>query len=212
MRTLFVCLLVLLAACAPVTPAPTQTVDIHATAASSSWLEPLYACADEQGAVLNLTSESPDLRLRLGEEPGWEGPLFQVGTERIVIAASLQSSLTNLTATQANELFSGNVESSAQVWAYAEGEDIQQAFEAALMGGRAVTSYARLAVNPGHMLEALLGDVNAVGFLPESSLTDGLKELYIAGSVPVIIQTDSEPEGVLRELIACMQKGSAALP
>lgn len=212
MRAFIICLLCFLAACAPVTPAPSQMVAVHSTAAAGSWLEPLYACADELGAVLNLTSESPDLQLRLGGEPGWKGPLFQVGTEQIVVAASLQSPLTSLTAAQANNLFSGKGESTVQVWAYAAGEDIQQAFEAAVMGGRAVTSYARLAVDPGHMLEALLADVNAVGFLPRSFLTDGLKELYYAGSVPVIVQTVLEPQGMPRELIACMQKDAAAQP
>jgi len=92
------------------------------------------------------------------------------------------------------------------VWVYASGEDMQGVFDTAVMGGRPVTSFARLAVSPAHMFEALSADGNAVGILPRYWMTAGLRELFVAASVPVLAVTASEPKGVIRGLIACLQK------
>jgi hypothetical protein len=206
MRTFLPFLLsILLVSCTAVTPSAPQVVDIYATPSAQPWLEELYACALDASVALNMTAESPQIRLRLGEPEGWTGSVFQVGTEEIVIAANLQNPLGSLTLPQANEIFSGKGNPSMQVWAYAAGEDIQKAFDRAVMNGRGVTSFARLAVNPSHMSGALTADVNAIGFLPRHWMTGEMKELFIATSLPVLALTPSEPEGIIRELIACMQ-------
>jgi hypothetical protein len=154
---------------------------------------------------LNLTSDSPDLSLHLGQPDGWAGSAFQVAAEDILIVASLQSPLPTLTLDSARTIFVGQ-NPSVQVWGYASAEETQRAFESAIMEGRSVTSFARLAVSPMHMVESLTSDPNAVGILPRRWMTDGLRELFVAASVPVLALTPSEPEGVIRELIACMQK------
>jgi hypothetical protein len=73
------------------------------------------------------------------------------------------------------------------------------------MDGRSVTSFARLAVSPSHMVEALTADPNAIGILPRGWMNDQLRELYVVASIPVLALTPSEPAGPIRELIACMQ-------
>jgi hypothetical protein len=207
MKKFFLILLsILLVSCSAVTPSMPQIVNVYASAAAQPWLETLYSCAQEESVILNISAESPQIQLRLGQLDGWTGSVFQVGTEEIVLAASLQSPLGNLTLVQAEEIFSGRGNLSTQVWAYASGEDIQKVFEQAVMNGRNVNSFARLAVNPAHMSEALSADVNAVGFLPRRYVTSGLRELLTVASVPVLVLTPSEPEGILRNLIACMQK------
>lgn len=193
-------------ACAPPTSSPTSIVDVSATPSASPFLDDLYACADSASVTLNLTSDSPDLSLRLGQLDGWAGSLFQVAAEDILIVASLQSPLPSLTRDQARTIFAGQGDPSVQVWGYASAEDTQGVFESAIMGGRSVTSFARLAVSPSHMLEALASDPNAVGLLPRRWMTDGLRELFLAATVPVLALTPSEPVGVVRELIACMQQ------
>ena len=76
----------------------------------------------------------------------------------------------------------------------------------AVMNGRGVTSFARLAATPMQMSAALSVDVNAIGFLPRAWMTGDLKELLVAASVPVLALTPSEPEGTARDLLACMRK------
>ena len=191
-------------ACSP-TPAPTQILDVYASPSAAPFLDDLFACADASSVTLNLSSDSPDLSLRVGQPDGWAGPLFQVADEDILIVASVQSPLPALTLEQARTIFAGQ-NPSVQVWAYASAEDAQKAFESAVMDGRSVTSFARLAVSPMHMVESLTSDPNAVGILPRRWLTDGLRELLLVANVPVLALTPSEPDGAVRDLIACMQE------
>ncbi len=205
MKRIFLLLLSsFLFSCTP-TPAPSQVVDVFAPPSAAPFLDELYACADVSSAALNLTSDSPDLSLRLGQPDGWAGSLFQVADEDILIVASAQSPLPALTLEQARTIFAGQ-NPSVQVWAYASAEDAQRAFESAVMEGRSVTSFARLAVSPMHMVESVTSDPNAVGILPRHWLTDDLRELFLAANVPVLALTPSEPEGIVRDLIACLQK------
>ena len=167
----------------------------------------MYACADEHSVTLNLTADAPQIFLRLGQADGWAGSVFQVGSDEIVVAANLQSPLGTLTLEQARTIFAGQGNPpKVQVWGYASAEETQRVFEQAVMNGRSVTSFARLAVSPAHMSEALSADGNAVGILPRRWMTTGLRELFVAASVPVLALTPSEPEGVVRDLIACLQK------
>ena len=202
----FLLLSILLVSCTPAAPATTQIVDVYATAAAQPWLDKMYSCAQDMSVVLNMTSDAPQITLRLGQLDGWTGPVFQVGTEEIVIAASLQSPLGNMPLDQARVIFAGQGDPSTAVWSYASGEDIQSAFEQSVMNGRSVTSFARLAANPAHMSEVLSADVYAVGYLPRRWMTSGLRALLIAATAPVLALTPSEPEGLVRSLIACMQK------
>jgi hypothetical protein len=192
-------------ACVPITPSTASIVDIYASPSATPFLDDLYACADASSVTLNLTSDSPDLSLHLGQPDGWAGSLFQVAAEDILIVASLQSPLPALTLDSARTIFAGQ-NPSVQVWGYASAEETQRAFESAIMGGRSVTSFARLAVSPMHMAEALTSDPNAVGILSRRWMTDGLREIFLVANVPVLALTPSEPEGIVRDLIACMQK------
>jgi hypothetical protein len=191
--------------CAPVSPSTSQIVDVYATASATPFLAELYACADASSVTLNLTSDSPDISLHLGQPDGWAGSAFQVGVEDILIVASLPSPLPALTLDSARTIFAG-LNPSVQVWAYAPAEETQKVFEQAVMNGRNVTSFARLAASPLQMVEALTADPNAVGLLPRRWMTDGLRELFTAASVPVLALTPSKPEGLIHDLIACMQK------
>jgi len=193
-------------ACSPQPSTASQTIKVSVSPAASPFLSDLFACADSSSVTLNMTSDSPDLSLLLGQPDGEAGSLFQVAAEDILIVASLSSPLAALTAESARALFAGQGDLSVQVWAYASGEETQRAFESALMDGRSVTSFARLAVSPSHMVEVLASNPNAIGLLPRRWMNDQLRELYVAATVPVLVWTPAEPEGVVRELIACMQQ------
>lgn len=126
-----------------------------------------------------------------------------------------QNGINSLTADQVHAVFFGQVtdwkdigglDAPIQVWTYAQGEDIQQVFERYGMANQQVTSLARLAVSAQDMLNSVANDPNAIGFLPASWVKGNVKNIYKVASVPVLVITRSEPQGVLRELIACLQK------
>jgi hypothetical protein len=191
--------------CAPATSSPTSVVNVSVSPAAQPFLDDLFACADSSSVTLHLTSDSPDLSIHLGQPNGWAGLSFQVAAEDILIVASHSSPLGALTDESARTIFAGQGNPSTQVWAYASDEETRRAFESALMDGRSVTSFARLAVSPSHMVEALTADPNAIGILPRGWMNDQLRELYVVASIPVLALTPSEPAGPVRALIACMQ-------
>ncbi len=207
-RLLFIFLLSsFIFSCTPANPESTpQIVNVYATASASPWLETVYACADEQSVTLNLTADAPQIFLRLGPPDELTTPAYPIDVEDILIVAASQSPLPPLTLERARGLFAGRGDPSAQVWVYASAEEPQMIFEQAVLDGRGVTSFARLAVSPAHMVAALSADANAVGLLPRRWMTAGLRELFVAASVPVLALTPSEPTGIVRDLIACLQK------
>jgi hypothetical protein len=103
-------------------------------------------------------------------------------------------------------LFAGQGDPSVQVWVYASEEDVQIVFDQFVMAGRSVTPSARLAVNPQQMSEILVNQPNTVGILPRHWKVGGVRDLYLIAAVPVLALTKSDPQGAVKELIACLQK------
>ena len=201
-------LLLLGVSCAPTpTPvAPPTLLSIFVTPDSRPWLDEAFACAADVNVTLNVTPDpqQADFSLRLGEPAALTSPAFQVGSEEILVAVSRESPLEDLTLEQARALFAGG-DPSVQVWVYAEGEEMQGLFDQLVMAGRPVTSFARVAPNPQVMAEALNAP-EAVGILPREWVDGNLRSIYSLGSVPVLAIMEVEPQGALKDLIACLQK------
>ena len=216
MKRLFLISILWLGACAPATQtgSSTEIVSVYATSAAEPWLIELYACADRSSVVLNFTATSPDISIRVGEPKTLVSPAYRIAEEEILIVTNRESPMQNLTPEEAQALFAGKRDPSVQVWAYAPREDLQVAFDALVMKGQPITSFARLAAGPQQMSDILNADENAVGIVsrhgsPSTGSGQGLgtvREVYSAGTVPVLAITKSEPTGVTRELIACLQK------
>ena len=92
-----------------------------------------------------------------------------------------------------------------QVWTYAQGEDIQQIFEQNVMNNQPVTSLARLAVSAQNMLDSIANNAGSIGFMPRSLETGNVRDVYKIPSEPVLAITKSQPEGELKDLLACLQ-------
>jgi hypothetical protein len=86
------------------------------------------------------------------------------------------------------------------------------------MQSGSLTSEAMLAPDPEAMLEAISSDANAIGYVPnlllstsDPSLAAKVKKLQVDTSLrekvnqPVIAVTQGEPEGLIRELLVCVQ-------
>ncbi len=202
----------LLAACAPATTAvPTpQVIDVYASAAAQPWLEQVYACAAQQAVVVRLTDEqSAQIALRIGEPENLSTPAFQIDSEDILVVTHRESPIQNLTAEAARALFAGPEGQAVTVMVFASGEDVQQLFEREVLLGTPVTSLARLAASPQHMSDRLNAEKNLVGILPRHWKTGNVREVFTLRAAPVLATTPTEPQGVLKELIACLQQKTA---
>ena len=192
--------------CAPATQtSQTQVVSVYATSAAQPWLTELYTCADNSSVNLNLTTDEPDITLRVGEPEIIISPLYQIDEEEILIVTNRESPIQNLTLTETQELFAqGN--GSAKVWVYASDADVQIVFDQLVMKGRSVTTFAGLATSPQQMSNLINAEKDAVGILPKHWVTGNVREVFSAGTVPVLAITKEEPQGVVKDLIACLQK------
>lgn len=207
-RTLIAFMLLWIAACAPMpTAAPVSQADIYASAAAGPWLTDAFTCAADSNLVLNVVHDpaQADLVLRVGEPVALSTPAFQIDTEEILVVTHRESPLQNMTLEQVQSLFT-NGDPSVQVWVYASGEDVQGVFDQLVMAGRPVTSFARLASSPQEMSDVLNTQSSAVGILPRHWLAGSPRFIYSVGTVPVLAVVSSEPQGALKNLIACLQK------
>ena len=195
-----------ISSCASATQIPQkEMITVYATSAAQPWLTELYTCADNSSVSLNLTADEPDITLRVGEPEIIISPIYQIDEEEILIVTNRESAIQNLTLTEAQELFAhGNA--SAQVWVYASDADVQIAFDQLVMKGRSVTTFAGLATSPQQMSDLLNAEKDAVGILPKHWKAGTVRDVFSAGTVPVLAITKEEPQGALKELISCLQK------
>lgn len=203
-------LLLLLTSCSTSTPPATpRLVTVYSTSAAQPWLSDLYDCAGQQNNVVLSRvddSSSAEIALRVGEPKNLTSSAFQIDKEDILIVTHRQSPVQNLTLEDARALFAGQGDPSVQVWVYASEEDVQEVFEQFVMAGLSVTSSARIAVTPQQMSDTLVNESNAVGILPRHWKAGDDREVFKVATVPVLALTNSQPQGVVKELIACLQK------
>lgn len=197
----------LIASCTPGTPpASLPVVSAYSTYAAESWLTELYACADSRAVLVRVDDpHAADISLQMGEPAFLAGFAYQIDEEEILIVTNRVSPIQNMTKEQAQALFMGLGDPSVQVWVYASDADVQRAFDQFVMEGRSVASSALIAVNPQQMSDVLINESNAVGILPRRWVAGDVREVYPVAKVPVLALTKSEPQGVIKELIGCLQ-------
>jgi ABC-type phosphate transport system substrate-binding protein len=190
-------------------------VRVYATSAAQPWLGELSACATQESAVLFLSDPgSADIFLRVGEPQNLVMPAFQLGWDEIQVIVNSARSARQLQTEQVTELFTGQISDwgqvtpgetgAVQVWVFSAGDDAQQAF-AKTLAGRPIASNARMAASPAEMSRAIANDPNAVGIVSRRWKTGNVSNVYVAASVPVLAITPSEPHGVVKNLLGCLQ-------
>ncbi|HLO28504.1 MAG TPA: hypothetical protein VK249_05185 [Anaerolineales bacterium] len=198
----------LLFSCSTSTPAVTpEVVTVYSTSAAQPWLAPLYTCAGSFAVLSRVdNATSADIILRVGQPEFLNTPSYQIDMEEISIVTNRQSPVEPLTLEEARALFAGQGDPSVQVWVYGPEEDIQAIFDQVVMADRSVTPSARVALNPQQMSDRLVNESNTVGILPRHWKAGDVRDVFAVATVPVLALTNSEPQGVIKELIACLQK------
>jgi len=193
----------LLASCTTPTPiVPAETITAYATASAQPWMSDLFACANQQNILVEITAENPDILLRIGEPEILVQSSYQIGEEEILVMVNRESPIQNLTLLEVQALFAG--QGDAAVWVYASGLDMQWVFDQAVMEGRSVTSLARVAVSPQEMSDTLNSDSSAIGILPKRWAAGNLRAVYSVGVFPVLALTNGEPQGAARTVLGCL--------
>lgn len=195
--------LFLLSSCS--TPQTTSLITVFSTPATAPWLGELFDCANQSSIILHVTSEDPEIFIRIGEPENLTIPAYQVDVEELLIVAHRDHPMQSLTLEQAQTLFAQGNES-MQLWGYASEADVQIAFDQGLMQGRSVSSNMRIATDPQVMSDILSAESNSIGIMGRYWLTDNLRVVFSAGEFPVLALTKTEPQGAVKDLILCLQK------
>lgn len=197
-----------ISSCSTATPPATpEVVTVYSTAVAEPWLPPLYECAGTSPVLERVDDPAAaQISLRVGEPAVLTSFAYQIDTEEILIVTQRQSPVQNLNLEGVRALFSGLDDPSMQVWVYASDADVQQVFDQLVMDGRVVSPSARVAVTPQQMSDTLVNEANTIGILPRHWKAGDSREVFSVGTVPVLALTHTEAQGVVKELIACMQK------
>lgn len=198
----------LISSCSTDTPqTPLEVVSVYSSFSATPWLSDVYSCAESLVVVSRVDEpSSADIILRVGEPKYPSSFAYQIDTEEILIVTNRQSPVQNLTLEEAQNLFAGLGDPSLQVWVYSSGEDVFEVFDQFVMKGRSVSSSAMVAVNPQQMSDVLNAESNAVGVLPRHWKAGDVRDVYLVAKVPVLAITQAEPQGVVNQLIGCLQK------
>ncbi|MBM4427826.1 MAG: hypothetical protein FJ031_11405 [Chloroflexi bacterium] len=129
-------------------------------------------------------------------------PAYQIGEDEILVMVNRESPIQNLTLPEVQGLFAG--QGDAAVWVYASGVDSQWVFDQAVMEGRSVTSFARVATSLQEMSDTLNSDPSAIGILPKHWAAGNLRAVYSVGVFPVLAITNGEPQGAARTVLGCL--------
>ena len=214
-------LAVLLPGCSPAAPTPAPvSLTVQYTASARSWLPGLVDCAGN--AAISTEQRLGDdldpnagMAIRIGQPIDLASPAYRIGTEDVLVVVNPKNPIHQLSADQVRGLFGGQIQNwndlsgadtPVEIWAYPQGDDVQQVFEQAILAGSPLSSAARLANSPEEMAQAVSKDVNAVGILTRHWKTGDVAAAFTAASAPVLVITPTLPKGISAAVLACLQK------
>ena len=212
-------------------PAPTlQPLVIGITPALEPARPALHACSVFHPEVALIVKEVPasgptqgtDITLRLGAPTSGIRFAAALENEQVAVILNQKNPVRSLSGGELRDLFSGRIQTwseaggmdqQVQVWVYPSGDDVRQVFDAAILKGKSLSSRARLAADPAAMLKGISEDPHAIGYLPHAWLDSKVTALSLDQAIenqldqPILALSSSEPQGVLRDFLACLQNG-----
>jgi hypothetical protein len=225
----------LLPACQPLsrTLAPTpQVIRVQYTPSLKDWTGALSRCAANLPLIGLVVDEVPaghldlsqsDLVLRFGSGVNDPPNAFIIGYDEVVMVMNLQNPAVNLASDLVMQVYEGKLTSwkdltqgmedqAVHAWTYLPEDDLRQVFDAAFLNGSSASKQLYLAPNTDAMLEAVVKDPYAIGYLYKSQLNQSIRQLPVIGMIesslrqPVLGFTNGEPGENLRQLLLCLQK------
>lgn len=159
-----------------------------------------------------------DLALWLGEKPDFAGFAAPLAQEQIVLIVNSRNPLKDIDISTLKKILSGETNSWQQfgvpgedeitLWVYPQENEIQNAIEGKLGGSLRISPSAFIAADPEVLLKKVASDRSAIGFLPAAWLNTNVKAVEIQGiniKLPVLALSEEEPQGMARQLLACLQ-------
>jgi phosphate transport system substrate-binding protein len=206
---------------------PTSLISWADKTAECASTNPLIATYSIPSSTVDANIDANDMILGLGEPSAMDvaSYLSQVGSDQIVVVVNQDNNISQLSTTTLQSIYSGQISSwgkdpgqQINVWVLPIGDPVRKYFDHAVLQSNALASEAMLAPDSKAMLLAISDNPNAIGYLAGSILASSNQTLVAKVKIiqldtslqeelhqPVIAITQSEPEGLLRELLVCLQ-------
>jgi len=198
--------------------------------ASCAYNVPQIALYFLESEALDTVIQPNSIELKLGQPNNISDVTYlsQVGWEQIVVVVNQENPLLQLSNEELKSIFSGQglkledgTHQPTQVWVLPKEEPTRLIFEHAAMQKQSFATDAKLAPDPFALLETISQNIGAIGYLPGSfinpndpSISSKVKIIQLESSLkaklrqPVIAITQSEPKGLMRSLLVCLEANS----
>ena len=215
--------LVLAACSGSATPELEQELRIGFSEAAGAVRASLLGCIPEEVAgrvriepVLGGTVDVSDydLLIRLGETSPLPEFAVPLGQEEILAVVQAGNPIGELSTEQLAAVFSGRIQdwselggqsAEIELWIGLPGDEVRELFQARILLGGEFSGEARLATSASEMQAAVAGDPAAIGLLPASLLSEGLRGMEIGIQAPILGLAATEPDAALHTILLCMQ-------
>ncbi len=159
----------------------------------------------------SLNLQSSDFIVQLGEgNLGEDQFAIQLGWAQLVLIAHPDNHFVSLDQDKIQELYTVP-SSTIQVWTYPPNNELRQLFEEGFLAHKAVPPNAMIAPGPAEMITAILQNSSALGYVLDTWVTSQVQVIPLDTATqsalrqPILAVTQGEPDGALREYLACLQ-------
>ncbi len=180
-------------------------------------------------AALEAAEEGEVALVVAGLEAPTDWFITSIGIEGIAVLVNPENSVRSFSLSELAALFSGRVRS----WSDLDGaegtvlpviplagDEVRLRFESQVMGGVPSTSYALLAPSPPALVSMIVGNPDAIGYVPLSYAADAARTVRVEGMLPgestladgtyplrlqVVAMAPEEPTGPLRDWLVWLQ-------
>jgi hypothetical protein len=212
-------------------PPPPEIVTVALTPALRPVRAAIQACAESYPdlavSIQEISPQHPgasefDLFIQLGEPQELAPFAAPLALERVVVIVNASNPPDGLLEDDLKAIFSGDITRWSdiggpfrpiQVWVYPESDEVRAAFDEVFMENGRLTSQAMLAPDAAAMLEAVSGDIHAIGYLPAAWLEETVREVELDPrlsaqlQIPLLALAPAQPGGATARLLYCLQQG-----
>jgi hypothetical protein len=223
MRNFLFLIFIILTACSSfefAMPAPTAEALTVKLSPDLRWIQnSLHSCAStySEGALFvqadNLDSlQSTEIFISLGLPPGIENfHATLLGHEEIILIMQIPIDINSIDLESIRNAYL-SLDTQFQAWAYPSNNQSRQIFDNAMLDNNALSPHVMIAPNPTAMLEAIMNNPRAIGYIPKSWKTDAVQVVSLGTELedsllqPVLALSNGEPTGVSKMLLNCLQQ------
>ncbi len=161
-------------------------------------------------------SKEHDLVIQIGESAPKFTLSAQIATESFSIVSHLSKSPKSFSSIDIANIFSGQVinwaefdeaEGLIQVWLSTDSDGSHRFLEEQILNGQSLTSNAKIASSPAHLLFEIQQDEEAIAILPDAWLDSSVSSVSLSGSLPILAASEHKSGVAIAALIACLQSG-----